>query len=57
MKRFNKKFYKKMSPTPSNLELVAFYKMLLKFEKRHPDFSAIKMMKKLYPTLDLESIL
>ena len=34
-----------------------FYRMLLKFEKRHPDFNAKKMIQKLYPTLDLDSIL
>lgn len=34
-----------------------FYRMLLKFEKRHPDFDAKKLIKKLYPTLDLDSIL
>lgn len=34
-----------------------FYRMLLKFEKRHPDFDAKKLIKKLYPTQDLDSIL
>jgi hypothetical protein len=33
-----------------------FYRMLLKFEKRHPDFDAKKLIQKLYPTLDLDSI-
>jgi hypothetical protein len=31
--------------------------MLLKFEKRHPDFNAKKMIQRLYPTIDLDSIL
>jgi hypothetical protein len=34
-----------------------FYRMLLKFEKRHPDFNAKKLIQKLYPTIDLDSIL
>jgi hypothetical protein len=34
-----------------------FYRMLLKFERRHPDFNAKKLINKLYPTLDLDSIL
>jgi hypothetical protein len=34
-----------------------FYRMLLKFEKRHPDFNAKKLIQKLYPTLDSDSIL
>ena len=29
-----------------------FYKMLLKFEKRHPEFNATSMMLKLYPSID-----
>jgi hypothetical protein len=33
-----------------------FYRMLLKFEKRHPDFDAKKLIQKLYPTMDPDSI-
>lgn len=32
-----------------------FYRMLLKFEKRHPEFNAKKLIQKLYPTIDLDS--
>lgn len=56
MKRFNKKNYKITELSFKTEDVRAFYKMLLKFEKRHPDFNAKKMIQKLYPTLDLESI-
>lgn len=34
-----------------------FYRMLLKFEKRHPDFNAKKLILKLYPKSDLDFII
>jgi sulfur transfer protein SufE len=33
-----------------------FYKMLLKFEKRHPSFDAKKMMIKLYPSVNSDKL-
>jgi uridine kinase len=33
-----------------------FFKNLKKFKQRHPDFDLEKVMKKLYPNLDLKDI-
>ncbi len=56
MKRFKKKFYKLKETSLNNDEIISFYKMLLKFEKRHPDFNAKMMIHKLYPAIDLEKL-
>jgi hypothetical protein len=40
----------------NNDEMISFYQMLLKFEKRHPSFDAKKMMVKLYPLIDLNML-
>ena len=42
-----------VSKDKKNIE--KFYRMLLKFEKRHPEFNAKKLIQKLYPTIDLDS--
>ncbi len=60
MKRLQRSFPKSkensvVEKDKKNIE--KFYRMLLKFEKRHPDFNAKKLIQKLYPTLDLDSIL
>jgi hypothetical protein len=60
MKRLQRSFSKSkensvVSNDKKNIE--NFYRMLLKFEKRHPDFNAKKLIQKLYPTLDLDSFL
>ena len=60
MKRLQRSFSKSkensvVSNDKKNIE--KFYRMLLKFEKRHPDFNAKKLIQKLYPTFDIESIL
>jgi inorganic pyrophosphatase/exopolyphosphatase len=60
MKRLHRSFSKSrenscVSNDIKNIE--KFYRMLLKFEKRHPDFNAKKLIQKLYPTFDVESIL
>ena len=54
MKRFRKISRKnKVLKTDKN-ELEAFYKMLLKFEKRHPGFKASNVFLKLYPNTDFD---
>jgi hypothetical protein len=60
MKRLQRIFSKSkpnyvVSNDKKNIE--KFYRMLLKFEKRHPDFNAKKLIQKLYPTIDFDSIL
>lgn len=60
MKRLQRSFPKsKENNVVSNdkKKIEKFYRMLLKFEKRHPDFNAKKLIQKLYPTIDLDSIL
>lgn len=58
MKRLPRNFLKikensVVSKDKKNIE--KFYRMLLKFEKRHPEFNAKKLIQKLYPTIDLDS--
>jgi len=53
VKRFKRK-YLKVKEFSSNSDEVFFYKMLLKFEKRHPEFNAANMMLKLYPSFDCD---
>lgn len=58
MKRLPRNFSKikensVVSKDKKNIE--KFYRMLLKFEKRHPEFNAKKLIQKLYPTIDLDS--
>lgn len=60
MKRLQRSFrISKENSVASNdiKNIEKFYRMLLKFEKRHPDFNAKKLIQKLYPTIDLDSIL
>lgn len=60
MKRLHRSFSKSRenSGTSNDIKNIEkFYRMLLKFEKRHPDFNAKKLIQKLYPTFDIESIL
>jgi hypothetical protein len=60
MKRLQRIFSKsKENNVVSNdkKKIEKFYHMLWKFEKRHPDFNAKKLIQKLYPTIDLDSIL
>lgn len=54
MKRFRKILHKKKVTKIDRNELEAFYKMLLKFEKRHPDFKASNVFLKLYPNTDFD---
>jgi hypothetical protein len=56
MKRFKKKIYKFKEMSLNNDEMISFYQMLLKFEKRHPSFDAKKMMVKLYPSVDSDKL-
>lgn len=56
MKRFERKWHKLKETSLNTNEIRSFYKMLLKFEKRHPDFNAKIMMQKLYPTIDFDSL-
>jgi|AACY02.14.fsa_nt_gi hypothetical protein len=56
MKRFKKKIYKLKEMSLNNDEMISFYQMLLKFEKRHPSFDAKKMMAKLYPSVDSDKL-
>lgn len=56
MKSFKKKTYKLKDMSSNNDAIFSFYQMLLKFEKRHPSFSAKKMMVKLYPLIDLNTL-
>lgn len=52
MKQFRKiKRPKKLSKQELQDRKV-FYAMLLKFEKRHPNFSAVNVLLKLYPDTD-----
>ena len=60
MKRLQRSFpkSKENSVVPNDKKNIEkFYRMLLKFEKRHPDFNAKKLIQKLYPTIELNSIL
>ena len=60
MKRLHRSFPKGKENCVVNNDkksIEKFYRMLLKFEKRHPDFNAKKLIQKLYPTFDIESIL
>lgn len=55
MKRFRKISRKNKVAKIDKNELETFYKMLLKFEKRHPDFKAANVFSKLYPNTDFDS--
>ena len=58
MKRLPRNFSKiKENSVVSKDKIEKFYRMLLKFEKRHPEFNAKKLIQKLYPTVDLDSFL
>jgi hypothetical protein len=37
-------------------EIIIFYKMLLKMQKKHPKLNVNKIMKKLYPNFKWDSI-
>lgn len=60
MKRLHRSFSKSRENSVASNDIKnieKFYRTLLKFEKRHPDFNAKKLIQKLYPTFDVESIL
>lgn len=52
MFRSNKKLVRDFS-TIDKKEIFKFYKMLLKYKRRHPNFKVTKVILKLYPMLDL----
>lgn len=57
MKRFRKISRLHIASKSDKKEQKAFYNMLLKFEKRHPEFSAFNVFLKLYPDADLDSVI
>jgi hypothetical protein len=54
MYRFSRRYGKLIEPLLNKEGEVAFYKMLLKFQKRHPVFDAKKVMHRLYPLFIFE---
>lgn len=52
MKRVRKISRKSLETKIDQKDLKEFYKMLLKFEKRHPQFSAQNVFIRLYPNID-----
>lgn len=54
MKQFRKISRKNIVDKIDNADLEKFYKMLLKFEKHHPEFSAVNVFTKLYPKVDFD---
>jgi hypothetical protein len=54
MKRFRKISRKSIEAKTDKADLEEFYKMLLRFEKHHPKFSALNVFNKLYPKADIK---
>lgn len=54
MKQFRKISRKSIVANTNKADLEGFYKMLLKFEKHHPEFSAVNVFTKLYPKADIK---
>lgn len=52
MKPLRKISRKSLETKIDQKDLKEFYKMLLKFEKRHPQFSAQNVLLRLYPNID-----
>ncbi len=60
MKRLQKMIRKTKKIKTDNREVndvKAFYEMLLKFEKRHSQFNAKSVFIKLYPNIDINTLL
>lgn len=56
MKQFRKISRKSIVANTNKADLEGFYKMLLKFEKHHPEFSAVNVFTKLYPKSEIDVI-
>ena len=56
MIRFNKGRDRKQLSV-DDTEIIAFYTMLLKYKRRHPNFNVTRIISKLYPKMDFKSIM
>lgn len=56
MIRFNKRLDINLSSVDYE-EIIDFYTMLLKYKNHHPNFNISKVILKLYPRLDLKSLI
>ncbi len=56
MFRYTKKTNKNIQCIDNGGELSKFYMMLLKYQQNHPNFNYKRIMLKLYPRIELDSL-